>query len=123
MEVCQGRFGYYIIRWKTVNAKIPVKHLKNPSDTPLDEAKLMQEFRNWDTVTKIKCREELTAVMPPKPKRPFPSYLLFCADMRLEVMDNVKRLGEVLKDLSRQWSRLEDKSFYESKTASAKIYL
>lgn len=125
VEVCKGRFGYFI-KWKTVNAKLPVKYHENPSYMPVDEAwsiiqeKLCKNSQPRIQPGKKKRKEELAAVMPPKPKRPLTSYLLFCADKRLEVMDTVKTLGEVSKELSRQWSTLEDKSFYENKAVSAK---
>ena len=55
---------------------------------------------------------------PEKPKKGLSSYLFFCAEKRPEVSQNVKRLGDISKELARLWSETNDRSKYEELAAA-----
>ena len=52
------------------------------------------------------------------PKKGLSSYLFFCAEKRPEVSQNVKRLGDISKELARLWSETNDRSKYEELAAA-----
>ena len=121
-----GRFGQYL-KWKKINAKIPQAHGDNPQDITLDEA--------WECILEkkgsggslegkgaAKKRLDTADGVPPPPKRPPSSYLLFCSEKRPTVAQPGKALGDVAKELASIWAQTDedDRAPYEKKAAEAK---
>lgn len=119
ITVKSGRFGDYI-NWKKVNAKLPADYFDDPSQLPLEMA--------WDLIQEKaasaprKTNKKGKTDLPPGPKRPQSSYLIFSAEKRPEVAAQFSTLGEVAKELGRLWKELsdEDKQPYVEQAAAAK---
>ena len=121
--VKSGRFGMYI-SWKKINAKIPVEYMDDPSRIPLEEAwELIQS--KAETVGKKakdsssgelhktagkKAKDSSSGELPPEPKRPLSSYLIFCAEKRSEVSKNFSSLGATSKELARLWAETSEEN-------------
>ena len=108
ISVKQGRFGEYI-NWKKINAKLPSDYLVDPSELPLEEAwSLIQEKAATKPGKSSRNKNTPDSDLPPAPKRPKSSYLIFCAEKRPEAATKFSSLGEVSKELSRLWSEITD---------------
>ena len=59
------------------------------------------------------ARRESKVTQQHRPKRPLSAYLFFCAEKRPEVSQRVKKLGDVSKELARQWAETADRSQFE----------
>ena len=118
--VKEGRFGMYV-NWKRVNAKMPPEYHDSPADLPLEEAwslieakaaktggKAGKKKKKTTTATNKKTAAAVRSVdLPPAPKRPLSAYLHFCAERRPEIAARGGTLGEVSKELARQWAETD----------------
>ena len=111
ITVKSGFYGEYI-NWNKVNAKLPAEYFDDPSQLPLEEAWVLIQEKAVSSPKKTSKKKEDD--LPPGPKRPKSSYLLFSADKRPEVAAKFSKLGEIAKELGRLWSELseEDKQPY-----------
>mmetsp|Transcript_21170 Transcript_21170/g.58884 ORF Transcript_21170/g.58884 Transcript_21170/m.58884 type:complete len:1373 (+) Transcript_21170:276-4394(+) len=121
IAVKRGRFGAYI-NWNKVNAKLPSDYLDDPSELPLEEAWSLIQAKAASSPGKSSRKQTNGIELPPGPKRPHSSYLIFTAEKRPEVAAKFSSLGDVSKELGRLWSELsdEDKKPYIEKAAIAK---
>jgi len=122
IRVKTGRFGDYI-SWNKINVKLPANYLDDPSQLPLDEAWALIQEKAASSPRKTKGKKkDILADLPPGPKRPQSSYLIFSAEKRPEISAKFSTLGEVAKELGRLWKELsdEDKQPYIEKAAAAK---
>lgn len=122
IAVKRGRFGAYI-NWNKVNAKLPSEYLDDPSELPLEEAWSLIQQKAASSPRKGSRKKKTTDIeIPPGPKRPLSSYLIFAAEKRPEIAAKFSSLGEVSKELGRLWSKLSeaDKKPYVEKAAIAK---
>lgn len=119
ITVKSGRFGEYI-NWKKVNAKLPAEYFDDPSKLPLEEAWVLIQEKEASSPSKNKKKKEDD--LPPGPKRPKSSYLIFSAEKRPEVSAKYSSLGEVAKELGRLWNELseEEKKPYVEQAEIAK---
>lgn len=117
ITVKTGRFGDYI-NWNKVNAKLPAGYLDCPSQLPLEEAWVLIQEKAASSPRKTNGKKDL----PPGPKRPQSSYLIFSVEKRPEAAAQFSTLGDVSKELGRLWKELsdEDKQPYVEQAAAAK---
>ena len=80
--------------------------------TSVSDKKKSSSRVNGEETTKRK------STSPDKPKKGLSSYLFFCAEKRPEVSQNVKRLGDISKELAKLWSETTDRSKYEELAAA-----
>jgi len=59
--------------------------------------------------------------LPPAPKRPLSAYFHFMAEMRPQVKETARSVGEVSKEIGRLWSEMEDKSKWEQLAEAGKV--
>ena len=59
-----------------------------------------------------------TDLVAAPPKRPRSSYILFCSAKRPEVSKTLKSLGDISKELGRQWAETKDRTEFENLAAA-----
>jgi phage host-nuclease inhibitor protein Gam len=59
----------------------------------------------------------------PSPKRPKSAYLYFCADKRPKVSEQFQRLGDISKEIARQWAEItaEERKEFDVMAAADKV--
>lgn len=56
-----------------------------------------------------------------KPKRPRSAYIFFCSEKRPEVQKHSTKLGDVAKELARQWAETTDRTLYQKLADEDKV--
>ena len=108
VRVKSGRFGNYI-SWKKTNAKLPDMYTED-NMIPLEEAwELVCEKKEGSSQPKKGAKTAKTAStvdLPPPPKRPLSTYMLFCSENREKIKEKKLSLGDSSKLLSKMWADL-----------------
>jgi DNA topoisomerase I len=127
VQVRTGMFGNFL-KWKKVNAKIPMEYADNPESISLEQAwaaiqeKASSVLAKPTNVANRARKVEPEPPGPPVPKRSKTAYLHFCAEKRPEVARSASSLGAISKELAALWAALSqpEREYYQKLAADDK---